>query len=98
MYFIEKEELIFFFTWQVEKLSWRGPFYTFILKFVWKREEFATSVFLKLNTLPYYDYKIYQPHLKRLIKQATTFFSGAYGDVSLITWTLRSIVMWPFVY
>jgi len=25
------------------------------------------------------------------------FFPGASGDVPLITWTLRSFVMWPFV-
>jgi len=25
------------------------------------------------------------------------FFPGALGDFPLITWTLRSIVMWPFV-
>jgi len=42
--------------------------------------------------------KIYVSEMWKLsIYLILSFFSGAWGVFPLITWTLRSIVMWPFV-
>jgi len=69
-----------------------------LINFLFVRSpSWALSVHFKNNNKNLFRVKSDFKNLDHTPIRYFSFFSGTWGVFPLITWTLRSIVMWPFV-